>query len=236
MKKTTEDVLNKIKKLFALAGNNPNQEEAESAMKMAQTLLSRHGLSMAQAQKESGEKREAEKKAVSGLSKTVSWWHSAIGFAIAKNFRCDFYKTSVFQGWGTSRGSKLVFVGLPEDVEVATEVFRLAVNTAKSQAAKFILNRKAEAVDSSEYWNRSRSMALRNDYLKGWINGLETTFRKNVEENALVVVKPEEVKEAMEAMSLRKGQASITRSSGDFAARAQGHSDGSRFNNRKQVR
>jgi len=36
----------KIKKLFALAGNNPNQHEADNAMRMARKLMDKHNVSM----------------------------------------------------------------------------------------------------------------------------------------------------------------------------------------------
>ena len=41
-----DKILDRIRKLFALAGNNPNVHEAESAMKSAKRLLDKHNLSM----------------------------------------------------------------------------------------------------------------------------------------------------------------------------------------------
>ena len=41
-----DKILDRIKKLFALAGNNSNQNEADSAMKMAKKMLDKHNLSV----------------------------------------------------------------------------------------------------------------------------------------------------------------------------------------------
>ena len=41
-----DKILDRIKKLFALGSNNPNEHEAESAMKMARKLLDKHNLSI----------------------------------------------------------------------------------------------------------------------------------------------------------------------------------------------
>jgi len=43
-----EKILDKIRKLFALAENNPNENESESAMRQAKKMLDRHNLSMYQ--------------------------------------------------------------------------------------------------------------------------------------------------------------------------------------------
>ena len=46
--KDDEKILNKIKKLFALGSNNPNSNEAASAIKMAKKLLDKHNFSIYQ--------------------------------------------------------------------------------------------------------------------------------------------------------------------------------------------
>ena len=43
-----EQILEKVKKLFALAGNNPNEQEAALALAKAQEILAKYNLSMAQ--------------------------------------------------------------------------------------------------------------------------------------------------------------------------------------------
>ena len=43
-----DKIIERIKKLFALAGNNPNINEADLAMKMAKKLLDKHNLNMYQ--------------------------------------------------------------------------------------------------------------------------------------------------------------------------------------------
>lgn len=236
----TNDKINKIleraKKLLALAGNNPSQEEAEAAMMQAQKLLLKHGLKISDAE-DHGEPVKAQHHNANSGTKTVPWWHQRIAGVVAKNFRCDHYK-STSRGWSRRyTTSRMVFVGLPGDVDLAVEIFKLAVETAKREATKFLVRqKKKEAEDGYAWqWNRSRSIAIRNDYLQGWVDGLRLAFVKNVEENALVVVKPPEVREAMNAMNLRFTRGSQLTSAYSGAARSAGKADGARFNNRKKL-
>lgn len=222
-----ETILSKVKKLLSLAGNNPNQEESEAAMMKAQQLLSEHGLSMAQAEQAAGVRQEACEVTANVGTKTAPWWHKSVAIIIAKNFRCDLF-IRLFGG-----GSSIVFVGLPTDAEVAREVFYTAVRTADREAKKFLLIEKK--TPSIRTWNRSVSIAVRNDYLRGWIEGLRSSFQKNVEERALLVVPPPEVREHMNKMSLRKNAPSSTLSGGSHRAHSAGVTDGSRFNRMERL-
>jgi len=226
MTEKMQSVLEKVKKLIALAGNNPNQEEAESAMMRAQQLLAKHGLSMAQAEASAGVKQEATEKQGTVHSKAATWWQKLIADVIARNFRCRIY-LNMFRGGHTY----LIFVGLPVDVEVASDIYDLAVGTAKREADKYLRLAKDKAL----VWNRSISVATRNDYIRGWVGGLRESFRENVESNALVVVVPEEVNDHMQQKKLRQVPNSRTTTAGSEEARRSGRTDGSRFNRREKI-
>lgn len=76
--------------------------------------------------------------------------------------------------------------------------------------------------------------ALRNDYIAGFLSGLEDKFREQVQNNewGLVLVKDKEVQNVYEEMSkdFRMSKASTARVLGDQHARASGYKQGKAFN------
>jgi hypothetical protein len=71
---------------------------------------------------------------------------------------------------------------------------------------------------------------IKNDYMTGFILGLDEQFREQVEQNkeewGLVLVKDKEVVHYYENLNLRKGAASSAKRSGDAAARSAGFQQG----------
>ena len=56
---TDKNIISKIEKLLALAGNNPSEAEAQAAMLKAQKLMAEHNLDLAQFKDKPQEKKEA---------------------------------------------------------------------------------------------------------------------------------------------------------------------------------
>lgn len=227
-----ETVISKVRKLVALAGNNPNEEEARSAMMKAQALLNEHGLAMADAQADVGP-RTAEEVEVGNEHKTAVWWQQQIAVVVARNFRCGVY----ISRRGRHGGSGIRLVGLAEDVRVAQQVFEFACRTCWKASVKFRRQAKKDAEATGEGWSRSRAKAVANDFLKGYHEGLAEAFRKNVSEmqTALVVVKPKEVQDHMAAMNLSRGRQQSVRTDGRTGARSAGRREGQRFNARPKI-
>lgn len=69
---------------------------------------------------------------------------------------------------------------------------------------------------------------LKNDYISGFLNGLQAQFKEQVDKNnwGLVIVKDKEVVEFYENLDLKKGKSSSAKASGDSAARAAGFQRG----------
>ena len=63
---TDKNIISKIEKLLALAGNNPSEAEAQAAMLKAQKLMAEHNLDLAQFKDKPQEKKEAIKDYVEG--------------------------------------------------------------------------------------------------------------------------------------------------------------------------
>lgn len=112
---STEDkIVDKIRKLLALANNNPNEEEAEVALNMALELMEAHNISRAQVEKDTGvtDGTRADEKTKGGLYK----WQVAIWEQVATSNLCKYERVK-----GTERGAKYEHrvVGRPENVIVS---------------------------------------------------------------------------------------------------------------------
>lgn len=209
-----ERILDKVRKMLALAGNNPSQEEAESALLMAQRMLTKYGLSMEDIDSTDAITREVIDDYVTGFAKTP-WWHKSLASTIARNFKCRVY-TSKSCGY-----SCIKFVGYKDDVEVAREVLNYAIEIADKKALQY--TRKVR--DSGK-----PTAGVRNDFLAGFISGLSAKFQEQVTTMALVVVVPTEVNDYVESnLNLRSGRRSMVKAQGNAEARAEGYSAGKSF-------
>ena len=215
--KKNERVLDKVKKMLALAGNNPSKEEAESALLMAQRMLAKYGLSMEDVDTMEDVVKEIVNEGVTEYAKTP-WWHKSMAMIIASNFKCSVY-TSRSGGY-----SRIKFVGVKEDVDVAREVFNYAIDIANKKALQF--TRKIR--DRGE-----NTKGIRNDFLLGFLNGIEAKFQEQVQSDAtlaLAIVVPKEVTDYVENnLTLRKGRASRVTALGNAEAKSEGYHAGKSF-------
>lgn len=263
--------------------NGATEAEAQSAMLMAQKLMAKHGLDMADidTEHEKVEKEIAEE--YGNDDGRLSWWHSSLARVIADNFRCYFFLRSGY------KRTRVVFMGLKEDAEVARSVFKFASAQIEHHARMYRKKRKkeleeeklptnfkefsldevieyAKEVGVSEYiidailrrYDKNSMIrkyltteikkslnikingtALRNDYITGFIDGLDSKFAEQVEQNkeewGLVLVKDGDLVEKYNELSksFKSARASTYSTSGDDRAYAAGVKQGRKF---EQVR
>lgn len=87
-----EEILKKIDKLLALAGNNPSENEAISAALKAQALMAKYNIELADVQgAEYGQEIKKEIYTPKKSSHYVSKWKYSLSQIIAKNFCCKTY-------------------------------------------------------------------------------------------------------------------------------------------------
>lgn len=228
MNQLNQSLTSKIQKLFALAGNNPNPQEAYAAMAKAQSLMAENGLVMSDLNSSTQTSPSEEVVEMTGGEqgrdgKMATWWHKSIARTIAKNYRCEFYL-------GNRRGNGYVvtLVGLESDVALAIAVYRFAVTQAAKNADNYIRSAKLRTAQ----WNNSVSRRTRNDYLLGWTNGLKDALdknRANLQEKALVIVTPHAVTKYMGGLGLSKVKSSSIAIAGSATARNAGYQAGSKF-------
>lgn len=224
-----ESIIEKVRNLLNKnEANGCTEAESQSAMLMAQKLMAKHGLDMADVDTEGEESKEVVHEGVTPIEKTI-WWKKSLANVVAENFKCICY-ISTYRGRG---GSKIVFLGLKSDVEIAKEVFNFAVDSIVYHTEKY-----ARKKMRSEGYTDTRG--LRNDFMKGYIRGLRDKFeeqKKQCEELALALVIDKEVQEEAENMNFKKGRRSDVSSSGNQQAISSGYNQGKQFDySRKQIK
>lgn len=207
---TDKNIIAKIEKLLALAGNNPSQEEAQLAMLKAQRLMAEHNLTMEAFQEQEPQKKEVEQVWVKGGQSCQ--WMRQLAKVIADNFRCNLL---------IGRGYGLVFIGLKEDVTICSQVFNFASHTLDRNMMKLRRQYRKQGLSTD---------GISGDYSTGFICGLRDKFQEQVEKNnwGLILVKDNEVMEVTKKVSSGKtaGSGKTLARSGDAALYSKGYQDG----------
>ncbi|MFA5543405.1 MAG: DUF2786 domain-containing protein [Bacilli bacterium] len=182
MDNKTQKMAEKVRKILAKAGNNPSQEEAHTAMMMAQELMARYGLEMRDV--EIQEKKEARIEYGGNYGRKL-WWKISLHRVIAENFRC----ASVIFDFGGSNKQMMGFVGTGEDAEIAKQVYEFALQAIKVGGMRCCREFRKKGMDTT---------GKRDSYRDGFLKGLEKRFKDQREahqEWGLVLVRPKEVNE-----------------------------------------
>lgn len=184
--------ITKIKKLLALSKSS-NIYEAQDALLQAQKLMVKYYID----ESELKDKKDANKKVVTisiiNNKARLMWYEKALANIIADNFRVFNYTSG-----NRKNGMSIIFMGLEEDTEIAQELFSFAYEKMKSLASKEI--KHLEQKEENKY-----KSSFRNDYYRGFIDGLNEAFKKQVSENGwgLVLVKDELVVQEINKLNLR---------------------------------
>lgn len=162
------DAMDKIRKLLALASNNPNSEEATQAALKAQRLMYEHGIE--ELSTEASEKvvrKDVEQRA-------PRTWRRHLAHAIAPAFRCE---------WASSYDG-IVFYGYPKDVEAATAVFETLYEIGDRLGNRAVRTYKKQ-------YPRRRTNGIYPLFVQGFAQGVADQLR--IQSKALAVIVPEEV-------------------------------------------
>lgn len=218
-----QKILDKIRKVLALA-KSTYQEEAQAALLKAQELMVQHGLTMAEVQQDNIQDKQVVDTCISEKRRNT-WYEKSLSAVIGENFRCHSY---------VHLGQGIYFIGLKEDVEIAREIYFYALNTMLYLANEYVkTHRRGQVTDS---WS---IRGIKNDYISGFINGLQDKFKKQVENKdySLILVKDALVVQAVNNKKLKKGRKNQHISAGSFSAFNAGYKDGHLFDeNQKLIR
>lgn len=208
---TNSNIISKIEKLLALAGNNPSETEAQAALLKAQQLMAEHNLDMAQFKDQPQEKKEAVVEYFKGYHNTG--WAISLAKVICDNFRCTLMRAA---GYG------LVFVGLKEDVAICRVVFTFASQTLDKNMMKLRRQYRKQGLPTD---------GISRDYAAGFVAGLKAKYQEQVEKNnwGLVLVKDALVEQKAQEIRNPKAKARYGKKlnqSGDMGLYTKGYLDG----------
>lgn len=169
-----ESVLQKVRGLLALSGNNPSQAEAQAAALKAQELIAKYNLTLTEVEKETQEIVTSEYK--TGVDKS---WKYGLARAVADNFRVMIY-------WVDRRVA--VFYGYKQDTMIAVQVFEYLFKTGE---------RGARAACRKAYKENGTETGVYFSYTRGFTAGVKAAL--DAQSTALMVITPKEVKTSYEA-------------------------------------
>lgn len=205
-----EKIIAKVQKLLELAGNNPNENEAQAAMLKAQQLMARYHIEAAQVTKKE-EVKKVETTIIEGNQSTA--WAIRLANIITANFRCNLLRVP---------GKGLMFVGLVEDVAIARGVYVFAVQVLEKNMKKLRRQYRKQGLSTD---------GISQDYAAGFLAGLKKKYDDQVKENewALVLVKDALVVAETQALispNRKAYQAKEKARRGDANLYAMGYHDG----------
>lgn len=175
-----EKIIEKIKNLFDLAGNNPNENEAMAAALKAQELMAKYNINASQINTESADNEIFHARFEDSSKHEMKKWKARLCQVIARNFCCEVYFS----------GSAVVFYGYKKDAEIALETFGFLYKAGNKLAVKYYNKCKKEFKDTK---------GVMNTYLAGFVKGIQEELGKQC--TALMIVTPKEVKDSFTEMS-----------------------------------
>lgn len=140
-----QKVIDKIKKVLALASDNPNENEAALAAERAQAMLAQHNLTMEDIFK--SDKAEVEIIIDQESVTNSNPWFRRLAAAVAKLYFCEYYFTPFKQGKQSKNQHN--FVGMRHNVEVAKHMFEYLHTTVNRLAQEG--SRKVPPSEKSPY-------------------------------------------------------------------------------------
>jgi uncharacterized protein DUF2786 len=181
----TTPIIEKIKKLLALA-NSSNEHEAALAAAHAQRLLSEHNLGMADI--EASHKPDKADKIEMEAAKTLSKWMRHLSAGVCNAFDC--------QAIHHPATGMLTFIGVGADAQVAAYTFTYLVRTVRKLCSTYM---KLHVSDTIAGRNRA---LRRQSYCLGLVSTIterlgEQKVYTPVTTGALVPVKEALIKQAI---------------------------------------
>lgn len=193
-----DKLLEKLRKLKALADDGKNEAECQTALLMFQKLLKKNNLSEAEVKLSKSVTEEKVDENVLTSYQRVPEWVKIIHAAISEHFRC----VGVLHRDHVKGVTWLQFYGHTTDILIAARAFEAAIAAAERLVNECKLRFLEDSVlNGCEYeFNKAH-------YLKGFAVGLNTAYQqaeKADNELALIVQTPNDVLEAVKHMKYEK--------------------------------
>jgi len=157
-----DKIIERLKKLLALAGNNPSQAEAEAAMAKAQSVAIEHGIDLAMigdSQAENETEIIRDEMEFGQRLPTVSTY--------VCNVLVSFFNVKIITSGGRNNGRKLIFVGKRDDISTAKYIYTWLAETMVRCWHSYYKNSSVV------------SLSHKQSYLFGFYNGLTAKLQTN---------------------------------------------------------
>lgn len=175
-----EKMIEKIKKMMALAENNPSEEEALAAALQAHKLMAKYNIHEDEVALEEVKEDITSIFTEQKYNSHLKAWRKQLGAVVAKAFRCKCYIS----------GHDVVFRGYREDAQIALEVYLMLYNVGDSIAKKAkIAKKKSIGTQKGAY----------NSVAVGFLHGVNDSFNEQCK--ALMIITPKEVEEEWKQFS-----------------------------------
>lgn len=181
---SNEKVIERVKKLLALAQSN-NANESESAMLKAQELLAKHKLQMKDIEVNDSSNDVLDEK--SDFEYTIrSQWKGNLALVISENFGCDAY-VNIKRKNGRKNKLQLCFIGEYENIEMVKIVYEYALKVCDERIKELQKGNKRNGLSTS---------GIQQNYGIGFTMGLRDKYKEQLRKNqewGLMVLKSEAV-------------------------------------------
>jgi hypothetical protein len=201
-----DSVLERIRKLLALARGSTNDNEAANAFAQAQTLLSRHKLDAAQVELTTGVPQVSEPILNSSVplysGKRVIHWKSSLANEIARLNACKLYINN------SIKGIEYRLIGRQSDIDIVSYLFDSIVSQIEAASALALYQGKGHGKTFTNNFKHAASAEVIRRLIEAK-NSVQTEFAKTNGTAAMVLVdsRMQEVLQWQEKnLPLRKGK------------------------------
>lgn len=214
-----ERVKERIRKLLKLAGNNPNEQEAQSALLKAQAMLLEYKIE--EHELHAGEEQDVSIiQAVSDETANTAW-----AMELATILESNFGVVLFWRQWKNRK--RPVFFGEEDKATICKVLFEYIVPWLNKKACNYATNMRNK---------HGIVKGVKQDYIVGFLKGLRDKFQEQVATNEsyalVVVVHPQVTKQYEELQKGFKGTVNVPDMyvHGLKEARAAGYLEGKNFN------
>ena len=180
-----QKIINKVKGLLDIAKDSNQDEETQTAFLLAQKLMVKYGIKKSSIQ----DQQRAVEYGVLERCRKFSVLKKFLANVIAENFKVIFVRTGSLRA-GSCGYFNYNFYGYSSDVELAKNIYFLAVKIIQYRTKKYLNN---YYLNTGVARNRKLTAFLKRNYIYGFITGLETRLNDQTKKYDLMVRPDDEV-------------------------------------------
>ncbi|EPG1128837.1 DUF2786 domain-containing protein [Listeria monocytogenes] len=194
-----EKIIRKVKRLLALARENKNDEEGQTAFMFAQRLMLENNIKESELSDDEAAMELIAENNVT-IFKKLFWWERSLAGIIANNFRVKSYYRG--KKVGSAKKSAIVFYGLEKYLELAKEMYLLAYEAVVFHSKAYVNDHYKQTNEKRE---RYFTEQLKTSYIRGFLDGMDAKFREQISilrnEFEVLILMPQKVEDEFKKYS-----------------------------------